>query len=72
MNIKICKALGLGIMGMSILSVMPLTAKDNKGIIMTVDGEEVPSEEFLYLFKKNNRLGETKISPNCYIISRPN
>lgn len=33
---------------------VPLNAKDNKGVIMTVDGEEIPTEEFLYLFQKNN------------------
>ncbi|MCH5241120.1 MAG: peptidylprolyl isomerase [Muribaculaceae bacterium] len=31
-----------------------LNAKENKGVIMTVDGEEIPTSEFLYLFQKNN------------------
>ncbi|MCH5230883.1 MAG: peptidylprolyl isomerase, partial [Muribaculaceae bacterium] len=29
-------------------------AKTKEGVIMTVDGEEVPSYEFIYLFNKNN------------------
>ena len=35
--------------------VLTLQAKDKAGVIMTVDGEEVPTEEFLYLFNKNNQ-----------------
>ena len=34
--------------------VSNLVAKDNKGVLMTVDGEEIPTEEFIYLFNKNN------------------
>lgn len=33
---------------------MSLNAKDKKGVIMTVDGEDVPTDEFLYLYQKNN------------------
>lgn len=36
------------------LPFLTLSAKDKKGVIMTVDDEEVPSEEFIYLFLKNN------------------
>lgn len=32
-----------------------INGKKNEGVIMTVDGEEVPTEEFLYLFHKNNQ-----------------
>lgn len=35
--------------------VFGLEAKDKKGVIMKVDGEEIPSEEFIYLFQKNNQ-----------------
>ena len=35
--------------------VFGLEAKDKKGVIMIVDGEEIPSEEFVYLFQKNNQ-----------------
>ena len=38
-----------------IFCIATINAKEKKGIIMTVDGEEVPTEEFLYLFHKNNR-----------------
>lgn len=30
-------------------------AGNKKGVIMTVDGEEIPTEEFLYLYHKNNQ-----------------
>lgn len=36
------------------LLCVSISAKDKKGVIMTVDGEDVPTEEFLYLFQKNN------------------
>lgn len=36
------------------MSLNPLSAKEKKGVIMTVDGEDIPTEEFIYLFKKNN------------------
>lgn len=29
-------------------------SKEKKSIIMTVDGEDIPTEEFLYLYQKNN------------------
>lgn len=35
--------------------IFALEAKDKKGVIMKVDGEEIPSEEFVYLFQKNNQ-----------------
>ena len=35
-------------------SIATVCAKDKKGVIMTIDGEDVPTEEFLYLFQKNN------------------
>ena len=38
-----------------ITSTVAVDAKDKKGVIMTIDGEEVPTEEFLYLFQKNNQ-----------------
>lgn len=39
-----------------VISVASLAyAKDKKGIIMTVDGEDIPTEEFLYLYNKNNQ-----------------
>lgn len=40
------------------LLLLPLAmgnAKDSKGVIMTVDGEDIPTEEFLYLYNKNNQ-----------------
>lgn len=36
-------------------SVASIGAKDKKGVIMSIDGEDVPTEEFLYLFQKNNQ-----------------
>lgn len=30
-------------------------AKEKNGVIMTVDGEDIPTEEFLYLYQKNNQ-----------------
>ena len=49
---KILKALFASFLLVSI--VFALEAKDKKGVIMIVDGEEIPSEEFVYLFQKNN------------------
>lgn len=37
------------------IPVLTFAAKDKAGVIMTVDGEDVPTEEFLYLFNKNNQ-----------------
>ncbi|MCH5234392.1 MAG: peptidylprolyl isomerase [Muribaculaceae bacterium] len=47
---------GKAVIAAMILStgITALNAKENKGVIMTVDGEEVPTSEFLYLFHKNN------------------
>lgn len=51
---KIVKnATGLMITGAFLMGFPSMEAKDNKGVIMTVDGEEVPTSEFLYLFEKN-------------------
>lgn len=38
-----------------VVSFLLVSSKDKKGVIMTVDGEEVPTSEFLYLFQKNNQ-----------------
>lgn len=35
--------------------VLSINAKDKNGVIMTVDGEDIPTEEFLYLYNKNNQ-----------------
>ena len=35
--------------------IFALEAKDKNGVIMKVDGEEIPSDEFIYLFQKNNQ-----------------
>ena len=35
-------------------TVVATDAKDKNGYIMKVDGEEIPTEEFIYLFQKNN------------------
>ena len=32
----------------------PMFSQIKEGVIMTVDGEEIPTEEFLYLYHKNN------------------
>lgn len=40
---------------LSIACMISVVAKDKKGVIMTVDGEEIPTEEFLYLYNKNNQ-----------------
>lgn len=40
---------------MVILPFLSLEAKEKSGVIMTIDGEEIPTEEFLYLFEKNNQ-----------------
>lgn len=34
-------------------ALLPAMAKSNDGVIITVNGEEIPSSEFEYLFKKN-------------------
>lgn len=39
----------------AIAGALNMEAKEKDGVIMTIDGEEVPSEEFLYLFNKNNQ-----------------
>ncbi|MCH5225685.1 MAG: peptidylprolyl isomerase [Muribaculaceae bacterium] len=39
----------------AIIGIGLMNAKVRDGIIMTVDGEEVPSYEFVYLFNKNNQ-----------------
>lgn len=36
-------------------SIVAMSSKDKKGVIMTVDGEEIPTDEFIYLFQKNNQ-----------------
>ena len=40
---------------LALFSMATVNAKEKDGVIMTVDGESVPSEEFLYLFHKNNQ-----------------
>ena len=40
--------------GFLIGSLTMMASKDKHGVIMTVDGEDVPTEEFLYLYEKNN------------------
>lgn len=52
---------------MSIAFSISLNAKDKKGVIMTVDGEEIPSEEFLYLYQKNNNQLEQPQSIDEYL-----
>ena len=39
---------------LTLTTIGSLYSKEKKGVIMTVDGEEIPTEEFLYLFNKNN------------------
>lgn len=40
---------------MSVAACVSLNAKETEGVIMTVDGEEIPTDEFLYLYQKNNQ-----------------
>lgn len=39
---------------MAFMAVAALNAKDKSGVIMTIDGVDVPTEEFIYLYEKNN------------------
>ena len=48
-----CKKLFVPALMLGTLTMV--VAKDKKGVIMTVDGEDIPSEEFVYLFQKNNQ-----------------
>lgn len=44
-----------------------LMAKGKNGIIMTIDNEEIPTEEFLYLYQKNNNQQEIQQSLDEYL-----
>lgn len=42
-------------------------SKAKDGVIMTVDGEDIPSEEFLYLYNKNNQQQENPQTLDEYL-----
>lgn len=44
-----------------------VNAKDKKGVIMSIDGEEIPTEEFMYLFQKNNQQQNTPQNIDEYL-----
>lgn len=48
-------------------SLLTLHAVNKNGVIMTVDGEDVPTEEFLYLYEKNNLQQGEKQSLDDYL-----
>lgn len=40
---------------LALAATFTVSAQDKNGVIMTIDGEDIPTEEFLYLFNKNNQ-----------------
>lgn len=61
------KMLKIVALSLFMLNLHSLNAKVNNGVILTVDGEEVPSEEFLYLYHKNNQQQLEPVSLDDYL-----